>query len=89
MNYSIDPTRDAVNQVLAEKDKSIVISVYVAYDYMFQQDIIGEATRKCDRPQDVLYVEKEAILPDSNLNNWVVDSVDEVLSVRQLAVADT
>ena len=85
VNYSVDPTKDAINQVLAEKDGSIVISVYVAYDYMFQKDIIGEGTRQCDRPSDVRYIEKEAILPDENLNNWVVDSVNEVLSVRQLA----
>lgn len=87
VNYSIDPTRDAINQVLAEKDGSIVISVYVAYDYMFQKDIIGEGARASDRPADVRYIEKQAILPDENLNNWVVDSVNEVLSVRQLAAA--
>ena len=85
VNYSIDPTRDAINQVLAEKDSNILISVYVAYDYMFQKDIIGEASRECDRPEDVRYIEKEAILPDNDLNNWVVESVDEVFSIRKLA----
>ena len=87
VNYSIDPTKDAINQVLAEKDSNILISVYVAYDYMFQKDIIGEASRECDRPDDVRYIEKEAILPDNDLNNWVVESVDEVFSVRKLASA--
>ncbi len=85
VNYSIDPTRKAVNQILAEKEKDIVISVYVAYDYMFQKDIIGEACRKSVRPQDVLYNEPEAILPDDNLNNWVVDTVKQSLSVGRLA----
>ncbi|MCZ7600397.1 MAG: cobalamin biosynthesis protein CbiX, partial [Gammaproteobacteria bacterium] len=89
VNYSIDPTRKAVNQILAEKKKDIVISVYVAYDYMFQKDIIGEAIRKSERPQDVLYHETEAILPDENLNTWVVDSVKDSLSVGRLAQAGT
>ncbi len=88
VNYSVDPTKDAINQVLAEKDGDILISVYVAYDYMFQKDIIGEGARQSDRPDDVRYTEKEAILPDENLNDWVVDSVNQVLSVRKLAAAD-
>lgn len=87
VNYSIEPTRNAINQILAEKEKDIVISVYVAYDKMFQKDIIGEAVRKSDRPQDVLYNETEAILPDENLNNWVVDTIEETLSVGRLAAA--
>lgn len=87
VNYSIDPTRKAVNQILAEKKKDIVISVYVAYDYMFQKDVIGEGVRKSVRPQDVLYNETEAILPDENLNNWVVESVKDSLSVGRLAQA--
>ncbi len=87
VNYSIDPTKDAINQVLKEKDGDLLVSVYVAYDYMFQTDIIGEAAKASIRPQDVRYHEKEAILPDENLNNWVVSSVEEVLSAQQLASA--
>lgn len=83
VNYSIDPTRKAVNQILAEKKKDIVISVYVAYDYMFQRDIIGEGCKKSDRPQDVLYTEVESILPDQNMNDWVVKSVKDSLSAKQ------
>ncbi|MDH5275438.1 MAG: CbiX/SirB N-terminal domain-containing protein [Gammaproteobacteria bacterium] len=85
VNYSIDPTRKAVNQILAQKDKDIVISVYVAYDYKFNKDVIGEGVRKSDRPQDVLYNEPEVILPDENLNNWVVDTIKESMSVGRLA----
>ena len=75
VNYSMDPTRKAVDQILATKKKDIVISVYVAYDYKFQRDVIGEGVRHASRPQDVLYVETEAILPDESLNDWVVESV--------------
>jgi hypothetical protein len=85
VNYSIEPTKKAINQILEEKDKNVLISVYVAYDYMFQRDIIGEAGRQSIRPEDVLYNEPEAILPDENLNNWVVQSVEESLSTGRLA----
>jgi hypothetical protein len=85
VNYSSDPTRKAVNQILAEKEKDIVISVYVAYDKKFQKDVIGGGVQASDRPQDVLYNEPEAILPDENLNNWVVDTIKECMSVGRLA----
>lgn len=85
VNYSSDPTRKAVNQMLAEKKKDIVISVYVAYDKKFQSDVIANGIKQSDRPQDVLYNEPEAILPDENLNNWVVDTIKESLSTGRLA----
>jgi hypothetical protein len=85
VNYSIDPTRKAVNQILATKKKDIVISVYVAFDKKFQQDVIGGAIAASDRPQDVLYKDTEAILPDENFNNWIVDTVKESLSTGRLA----
>lgn len=75
VNYSMDPTRKAVDQILASKKKDIVVSVYVAYDKKFQKDVIGEGVRHASRPQDVLYVESEAILPDEALNDWVVEAV--------------
>ncbi len=85
VNYSIEPTKQAINQILEEKQKNVLISVYVAYDYMFQRDIIGEAGRQSIRPDDVLYNEPEAILPDDNLNDWVVQSIEESLSTGRLA----
>lgn len=84
VNYSIEPTKKAINQVLAEKEKDILISVYVAYDYMFQRDIIGEAMRQSDRPESVLYNETESILPDTNLENWVVSTIQDSLTTGRL-----
>ncbi len=84
VNYSSDPTRKAINQILAEKEKDIVISIYVAYDKKFQKDVIGGGVQASDRPQDVLYNEPEAILPDENLNNWVVETIRESMSVGRL-----
>lgn len=91
VNYSLEPTKKAINQVLAEKEKNILISVYVAYDSMFQSDIIGGAARDSDRPEDVLYSEKEAVLPDENLNDWIVQSVADSVStggLTELSFAD-
>ncbi|MEZ5562134.1 MAG: CbiX/SirB N-terminal domain-containing protein [Gammaproteobacteria bacterium] len=85
VNYSSDPTQKAINQILAEKQKDIVISVYVAYDKKFQKDVIGGGVAASDRPQDVLYNEPEAILPDENLNNWVVETIRESISSGRLA----
>ena len=84
VNYSIDPTRKAINQVLAEKEKAIVVSVYLSYDRKFLGDVIGEAGRQSDRPEDVLYNETESILPDPNLGDWVVESIGGALSVGRL-----
>jgi hypothetical protein len=85
VNYSIDPTKNAINQVLAKKKEDILISVYVAYDFMFQTDVIGKAAKNADRPKDVRYTEMEAILPDADLNNWVVEIVNETLEIREMA----
>ena len=50
VNYSIDPTRKAVNQILAEKKKDIVISVYVAYARSFRRkSLAGASPRRIAR----------------------------------------
>lgn len=84
VNYSIDPTRKAINQMLAEKDKAIVVSMYLSYDRKFLVDIIGEAVRHSDRPHDIQYNETESILPDPDLSNWIVELIEGALSVGQL-----
>lgn len=84
VNYSVDPTRKAINQVLAQKDEVIVVSIYLSYDRKFLGDIIGEAVRRSDRPGDVRYNETESILPDPHLSDWVVESIEGALAVGRL-----
>jgi len=89
VNYSIDPTKDAINEVLAKKEEDALISVYVSYDHEFQTDIIGEAAKQSNRPEAVRYHEKEAILPDKNLEDWVVETVEEAAHPNQVVDAST
>jgi hypothetical protein len=84
-NYSMEPTKKAINQNLAAKEKVIVVSVYLSYDPLFLRDLIGEAGRQSNRPKDVLYNETESILPDPKLSEWVVKQIDGALSVGRLA----
>jgi len=86
VNYSMDPTRKAINQVLADKQKAIVVSVYLSYDRKFLGEIIGAAARQAERPRDVLYNETESILPDPHLSDWVVESIEGALTVGRLGL---
>jgi hypothetical protein len=87
VNYSIEPTRKAVNDILAKKKKDIVVSVYVAYDKKFQSEVIGGGIAASDRPGDVLYAERESILPDADLNAWIVQSVRDAVGDARLAAS--
>ncbi len=70
VGYSIDPTVDGIEQLLELEDNVIVIPVLVGNDPYFQKDIIQKAVDQVSG--NVLYVQ-DAILPDANLNKWVVD----------------
>lgn len=70
VGYSTDPTVDGINKLLELEDSAIVIPVLVANDPYFQNDIIQTAVDLVEG--NVLYVQ-DAILPDENLNKWVVD----------------
>lgn len=78
VNYSTEPTVKAIEKVLSMEDKALVIPVLVAYDPYFQDDIIGKATQMVEGSSRVKY-KPDAILPDPDLNNWVVDITDEIL----------
>ncbi len=70
VGYSTEPTVKGIEQLMELEDNVIVIPILVANDPYFQKDIIQKA---CDMvPGNVLY-KQDAILPDANLNNWVVD----------------
>lgn len=70
VGYSTEPTVKGIEQLMELEDNVIVIPILVANDPYFQKDIIQKA---CDMVKgNVLYVQ-DAILPDNNLNNWVID----------------
>ena len=70
VGYSTDPTVKGIEELLELEDNVIVIPILVANDPYFQNDIIQKAVDHVSG--NVMYVQ-DAILPDENLNNWVID----------------
>jgi hypothetical protein len=72
VSYSRQPTVNAIERLLDECEAVIVIPLFVAFDPMFQERIIGRATERCSAPERVLY-RADAILPEPEVGRWVVD----------------
>lgn len=71
VNYDPNETTRAVDQVLAEKERALVIPVLVAFDEMFQGRIISSAIADASDSSRVRYL-ADSILPDPDLNDWVI-----------------
>lgn len=73
-HYSADSTTAAINRALRPGNKAIVIPVLVAKDEMFQVKIIGDGIAKIpDAMNKVVYM-ADAILPDKNIERWVINA---------------
>ncbi len=70
-HYKSEPTENAIKKILDQKETAIVIPVLVAVDENFQGKIIGGAVKNVDQNDRIRY-RGDAILPDDNINNWVV-----------------
>ncbi len=70
VGYSPEPTVKGIEQLLELEDNVIVIPILVGNDPYFQKDIIQKAVDQVSG--NILYLQ-DAILPDANLNKWVVD----------------
>lgn len=71
-SYSSDSTTVAIKRGLKEAPKAIVIPVLVAHDEMFQVKIIGDGIAKILNSKEKVAYVADAILPDINVQNWVV-----------------
>lgn len=72
-NYNPDSTTVAIKRVLKDVPKALVVPVLVAHDEMFQVKIIGDGIGKIkDSKERVVYV-ADAILPDRNVEHWIID----------------
>ena len=69
--YKTEPTEEAIKEVLESSDTALVVPVLVAVDENFQGRIIGGAIKKVGQDDRVHY-RHDAILPDENVNKWVV-----------------
>ena len=76
-HYDPKQTTDAINALLRKKDKAIVIPVLVAHDEMFQIDIIGGGIEKVKDYETCVIYRPDAILPDKNIEQWVIDITKE------------
>lgn len=72
-SYSSDSTTVAINRGLKQADRALVIPVLVAHDEMFQVKIIGDGIAKVPGNKEKVSYIADAILPDTNIQNWVVD----------------
>lgn len=72
VRYSSEPTTEGIEKLFELEDKVIVIPVLVAFDEFFQGEIIQNGINACTNAANVKY-NADAILPDANLNKWVVD----------------
>ena len=72
VHYSTEPTVKGVEKLMELEENVIVIPVLVANDPYFQKDIIQKAVDAIGKPSHVHYIQ-DAILPDANVNQWVVD----------------
>ena len=72
-HYSADSTTVAIAQALKQNSKALVIPVLVAHDEMFQVKIIGDGIAKIPNSKDKVAYVADAILPDKNIEHWVID----------------
>ena len=80
VHYSTEPTMSGIRKLHELEDDVLVIPVLVANDPYFQNDIIQKAVDEVENSSHVLYVQ-DAILPDPNVNEWVVDITKKTVEV--------
>lgn len=79
VRYKSEPTEKAIQTVLRQKQRALVVPILVAVDEMFQGKIIGGAIKSVDKNERIVY-RHDAILPDENINRWVIDISLELAS---------
>lgn len=72
VHYNSKPTELTIKTVLEQKQRAIVLPVLIAVDENFQGRIIGGAIKSVGKPERIVY-RHDSILPDDNVNQWVVD----------------
>lgn len=72
VHYKSEPTEKAIRKVLDQKERALVIPILVAVDETFQGRIIGGAVKNVDAKDRIAY-RRDAILPDENINRWIVE----------------
>lgn len=88
-HYNPDSTTVAIQRVLQSKKTAIVVPVLVAHDEMFQVKIIGDGIAKISNSKEKVRYKADAILPDVNVEHWVIQTVQKhVDQIQPTLVAD-
>lgn len=77
VHYAPEKTTEAINKVLAKKQKAVVVPVLVAHDENFQIKIIGGGIEKVANSKETVAYKPDAILPDPSVENWVTSIAAE------------
>lgn len=79
VRYSTEPTKEGIAKLQELEENVIVIPVLVANDPYFQKDIIQKAVDESAGAEEHIFYVQDAILPDDNLNQWVIDISNETV----------
>lgn len=79
VHYDPRKTSAAIETVLRTRQRAIVIPVLVAHDERFQVKLIGDGIAGVAGAKDRVVYRPDAILPDDNLDNWVVTAVGDAV----------
>lgn len=80
VRYNPAETTKTISAALQKKDSAVVIPVLVAYDEMFQKNIIGRGIEQVDGYKEKVLYKGDAILPDTDIDDWVVRISNEYAS---------
>lgn len=86
-NYKPEETTAAINSVLKTSGTALVIPVLVAHDEQFQIKIIGDGIAKVPDSKKRVQYRPDSILPDPNIERWVVAVTDEYVRKIQPQVS--
>ena len=79
VRYATEPTTNAINQILEMEQNAVVIPILVAVDEHFQCEIILKGVEAVENHKEKVIYKQDAILPDKNINNWVIDIVNQTI----------
>jgi len=83
-HYNPAETTKAIQSALEKKEVALVVPVLVAYDEMFQGNIIRRGIEGVENFDARVRYTPDAILPDSDIENWVVRISNEY--AREIAL---
>lgn len=79
VRYASEPTTNAIKQILEMEQSAVVIPILVAVDEDFQGKIIKNGVEAVENFEEKVIYKQDAILPDENINQWIIDIVDKTV----------